>query len=68
MGQVQFMRNLIIETPSVPGNFAKVAKAIGELEGDMGDIQTIKVGTLSTIRDIAIHVQMRNIFIKSLMP
>lgn len=54
MGQVQFMRNLIIETPSVPGNFAKVAKAIGELEGDMGDIQTIKVGTLTTIRDIAI--------------
>ena len=49
------MRNLIIETPSVPGNFAKVAKAIGELEGDMGDIQTIKVGTLTTIRDIAIQ-------------
>ena len=55
MEQVQFMRNLIIETPSVPGNFAKVANAIGELEGDIGDIQTIKVGTLSTIRDIAIQ-------------
>ena len=55
MAQVQFMRNLIIETPSVPGNFAKVANAIGELEGDIGDIQTIKVGTLSTIRDIAIQ-------------
>ena len=55
MAQVQFMRNLIIETPSVPGNFAKVANAIGELGGDIGDIQTIKVGTLSTIRDIAIQ-------------
>ncbi|KAA0966840.1 NAD-dependent malic enzyme [Sporosarcina sp. ANT_H38] len=55
MEQVQFMRNLIIETPSVPGNFAKVALAIGQLDGDIGDIQTIKVGTLSTIRDISIQ-------------
>lgn len=49
------MRNLIIETPSSPGNFAKVALAIGSLEGDMGDIQTIKIGTLSTIRDVSIQ-------------
>ncbi len=49
------MRNLIIETPSMPGNFAKVALAIGQLDGDIGDIQTIKVGTLSTIRDISIQ-------------
>ena len=55
MEQVQFMRNLIIETPSLPGNFAKVALAIGQLNGDIGDIQTIKVGTLSTIRDISIQ-------------
>ncbi|CAM3264325.1 malic enzyme-like NAD(P)-binding protein [Filibacter tadaridae] len=55
MEQVQFMRNLIIETPSEPGNFAKVALAIGQLEGDIGDIQTIKVGTLSTIRDISVQ-------------
>jgi len=55
MEQVQFMRNLIIETPSMPGNFAKVALAIGQLNGDIGDIQTIKVGTLSTIRDISIQ-------------
>ncbi|WOV86377.1 NAD(P)-dependent oxidoreductase [Sporosarcina oncorhynchi] len=55
MTQMQFIRNLIIETPSVPGNFAKVAVAIGELKGDIGDIQTIKVGTLSTIRDISIQ-------------
>ncbi|NYF23869.1 NAD-dependent malic enzyme [Sporosarcina sp. JAI121] len=57
MEQVQFMRNLIIETPSVPGNFAKVALAIGQLNGDIGDIQTIKVGTLSTIRDIGIQCE-----------
>lgn len=55
MEQVQFIRNLIIETPSMPGNFAKVALAIGQLDGDIGDIQTIKVGTLSTIRDISIQ-------------
>ena len=55
MGQAEFMRNLIIETPSVPGNFAKVAMAIGTLEGDIGDIQTIKIGTLSTIRDVSIQ-------------
>lgn len=57
MSDIQFIRNLIIETPSVPGNFAKVAAAIGELKGDIGDIQTIKVGTLSTIRDISIQCQ-----------
>lgn len=50
-----FMRNLIIETPSSPGNFAKVAMAIGKLEGDIGDIQTIKIGTLSTIRDVSVQ-------------
>ncbi len=55
MEQSEFMRNLIIETPSSPGNFAKVAMAIGTLEGDIGDIQTIKLGTLSTIRDVAIY-------------
>ncbi|MBB4826094.1 malate dehydrogenase (oxaloacetate-decarboxylating) [Sporosarcina luteola] len=55
MAEVQFMRNLIIETPSVPGNFAKVATAIGQLSGDIGDIQTIKVGTLSTIRDVTVQ-------------
>lgn len=58
MEQAEFMRNLIIETPSMPGNFAKVALAIGTLEGDIGDIQTIKIGTLSTIRDVSI--QCRN--------
>ena len=31
MEQIEFMRNLIIETPSLPGNFAKVAMAIGAI-------------------------------------
>lgn len=50
-----FLRNLIVETPSSPGNFAKVAHAIGELEGDLGDIQTLKIGTLTTTRDVSVH-------------
>ncbi len=47
------IRSLIVETPSKPGNFAKVAKAIGDQGGDIGDIKTLKIGTLSTIRDIS---------------
>ena len=39
----------------MPGNFAKVAMAIGQLEGDIGDIQTIKIGALSTIRDVSVQ-------------
>lgn len=50
-----FLRNVIVETPSSPGNFAKVAQAIGELEGDLGDIQTLKIGTLTTTRDVSVH-------------
>ncbi|GKV66927.1 MULTISPECIES: NAD-dependent malic enzyme [unclassified Sporosarcina] len=54
MAQGQFLRNIIIETPSKPGNLGKVTMAIGQLNGDIGDIQTIKVGTVSTIREIAL--------------
>lgn len=50
-----FLRSLIVETPSAPGNFAKVAQAIGELQGDLGDIQTLKIGTLTTTRDVSVH-------------
>lgn len=55
MAQGQYLRNLIIETPSKPGNLGKVTMAIGQLNGDIGDIQTIKVGTVSTIREIALQ-------------
>ncbi|WP_301107624.1 NAD-dependent malic enzyme [Sporosarcina sp.] len=54
MAQGQFLRNIIVETPSKPGNLGKVTMAIGQLNGDIGDIQTIKVGTVSTIREIAL--------------
>ncbi len=51
------IRTLIVETPSKPGNFAKVATAIGLAGGDIGDITTIKDGTLSTIRDISVYCE-----------
>ena len=55
MEQAEFIRNLIVETPSLPGNFAKVATAIGQLEGDIGDIQTLKIGALTTMRDVTVY-------------
>lgn len=48
------LRNIIVEIPSIPGNFAKVATVIGELGGEIGDINTIKMGTMSTVRDISV--------------
>ncbi|MGE7917486.1 NAD-dependent malic enzyme [Viridibacillus sp. NPDC093762] len=53
MNVQSIIRNLIVETPSIPGNLAKVATAIGSIGGDIGDIKTMKIGTLSTIRDIS---------------
>lgn len=61
MAERQIMRTLIVETPSVPGNFAKVAAAIGNAMGDIGDIKTIKIGTLSTVRDISIHCESEQV-------
>ncbi|RNF38208.1 NAD-dependent malic enzyme [Planococcus salinus] len=57
MNKTQVLRTLIVETPSVPGNFAKVATAIGNAGGDIGDIKTIKIGTLSTVRDISVQCE-----------
>ncbi|WP_088006212.1 NAD-dependent malic enzyme [Indiicoccus explosivorum] len=54
MIEKQTIRTLIVEIPSAPGNFAKVATAIGDADGDIGDIKTIKIGTLSTVRDITV--------------
>jgi malate dehydrogenase (oxaloacetate-decarboxylating) len=54
MQNQHIIRNFIVETPSKPGNFAKVATAIGMAEGDIGDITTLKSGALTTIRDISI--------------
>lgn len=54
MQNQHIIRNFIVETPSKPGNFAKVATAIAMGEGDIGDITTLKSGALITIRDISI--------------
>ena len=54
MQNQHIIRNLIVETSSKPGNFAKVATAIGMAEGDIGDITTIKSGALTTVRDISV--------------
>lgn len=57
MALQEIIRTLIVETPSKPGNFAKVATAIGGAGGDIGDITIIKDGTLSTIRDISVKCE-----------
>ncbi|WP_394188346.1 NAD-dependent malic enzyme [Paenisporosarcina quisquiliarum] len=57
MALQEIIRTLIVETPSKPGNFAKVATAIGVAGGDIGDITIIKDGTLSTIRDISVKCE-----------
>lgn len=54
MQNQHIIRNFIVETSSRPGNFAKVATAIGMAEGDIGDITTLKSGALTTVRDISI--------------
>ncbi|MGX9707137.1 malic enzyme-like NAD(P)-binding protein [Laceyella tengchongensis] len=53
------IRTIIVETPSKPGNLGKVATAIGMAGGDIGDITTIKVGPLSTVRDITVHCESK---------
>ncbi|WP_026022988.1 NAD-dependent malic enzyme [Paenisporosarcina sp. TG20] len=57
MIQRDVIRTLIVETSSKPGNFAKVATAIGLAGGDIGDITTIKDGILSTVRDISVFCE-----------
>ncbi len=49
------IRALVVETPSLPGNLGKVATAIGLSGGDIGDIETVKVGVASTLRNITVH-------------
>ncbi|MET3576792.1 NAD-dependent malic enzyme [Bhargavaea ullalensis] len=57
--EYSILRNLIVEIPQKPGNFAKVASVIGAEDGDIGDIETLKIGTHTTVRDIT--VQFENI-------
>ncbi|MED3626263.1 malic enzyme-like NAD(P)-binding protein [Bacillus subtilis] len=51
------IRTLMIETPSVPGNLGRVATAIGLLGGDIGEVETVKVGPNYTMRNITVQVE-----------
>ncbi|AYC29903.1 NAD-dependent malic enzyme [Paenisporosarcina cavernae] len=53
----EIIRSIIVETPSKPGYFAKVATAIGEAGCHIGDIETIRNGTMSTVRNISVHCE-----------
>ncbi|GAA3325317.1 hypothetical protein GCM10020331_056700 [Ectobacillus funiculus] len=56
MTNKQLIRTLMIETPSIPGSLGKVATIIGLAGGDIGEIETIKVGPNYTIRNITVQV------------
>ncbi|MCY9059053.1 NAD(P)-binding domain-containing protein [Bacillus inaquosorum] len=51
------IRTLMIGTPSVPGNLGRVATAIGLLGGDIGEVETVKVGPNYTMRNITVQVE-----------
>lgn len=51
------IRTLMIETPSVPGNLGRVATAVGVLGGDIGEVETVKVGPNYTMRNITVQVE-----------
>lgn len=57
-----FIRTIIVETPSRPGNLGKVTMAIGAEGGDIGDIVTKQIGPFSTIRDITVHCENQEQF------
>lgn len=56
MTNKQLIRTLMIETPSIPGTLGRVATIIGLAGGDIGEIETIKVGPNYTIRNITVQV------------
>ncbi|MEG9464161.1 MAG: NAD-dependent malic enzyme, partial [Bacillus amyloliquefaciens] len=51
------IRTLMIETPTVPGNLGKVATAIGVMGGDIGEVETVKVGPNYTMRNITVQAE-----------
>lgn len=57
MAYNKLIRTLMIEIPSVPGSLGKVATAIGLNGGDIGEVETIKVGTDHTQRNITVQVE-----------
>ncbi|WNS78402.1 NAD-dependent malic enzyme [Domibacillus sp. DTU_2020_1001157_1_SI_ALB_TIR_016] len=57
MAYNKLIRTLMIEIPSVPGSLGKVATAIGLNGGDIGEVETIKVGPAYTHRDITVQIE-----------
>lgn len=57
MAARNFIRTIIVETPSRPGNLGRVTMAIGTEGGDIGDIVTKQIGPFSTVRDITVHCE-----------
>ncbi len=57
MTERNIIRSLMVETPSVPGNLGRVTTAIGEVGGDIGDVETIKIGPVSITRNITVHCE-----------
>lgn len=45
----------MVKTPSIPGNLGKVATAIGQAGGDIGEVETVKIGPAWTMRNITVH-------------
>lgn len=57
MNTKHMIRTLMIETPTVPGNLGKVATAIGVMGGDIGEVETVKVGPNYTMRNITVQAE-----------
>jgi len=55
MASRNVIRTLMVKTPSIPGNLGKVATAIGAVGGDIGDVETVKIGPTWTMRNITVH-------------
>ncbi|MGP7816590.1 NAD-dependent malic enzyme [Niallia sp. 01092] len=53
----KLVRTLMIEIPSVPGSLGKVASTIGLNGGDIGDVETLKVGPTYTQRNITVQFE-----------
>ncbi|WP_396654042.1 NAD-dependent malic enzyme [Mechercharimyces sp. CAU 1602] len=47
----------MIETPSLPGNLGRVATAIGQAGGDIGEITTVRIGPRTTLRNITVQCE-----------
>nr|WP_176391823.1 NAD-dependent malic enzyme [Marininema halotolerans] len=55
MAEKNVIRALMVQTPSLPGNLGRVATTIGQIGGDIGEIETVQVGPTWTMRNITVH-------------